>query len=80
MMYSGDRRLLEMGLAVGNAVTTQCRRNNYLKGDSPLMNVADVSSGDELEKLWITWIRDESCKRLAYGSWIRSYLSIPSVN
>ncbi|KAH6698476.1 fungal-specific transcription factor domain-containing protein [Leptodontidium sp. MPI-SDFR-AT-0119] len=69
-VYSGDRRLLEVGLTILNAVTMQCRRNGYLKGAIPESVPGEKMNDIETNKLWTAWIREETCRRIGYSVWI----------
>ncbi|KAL2826744.1 hypothetical protein BJY01DRAFT_229565 [Aspergillus pseudoustus] len=69
-IYSGDKRLLEIGLTILSAVVMQCRHNGYLKRTAFEFNAYDISDRHGLEKAWEAWSREEGCRRLAYGVWI----------
>ena len=69
-VYSGDKRLLEVGLTVLNAVVMQCRRNGYLKGGTPIMDPAQVTRQQGLGKAWALWVHEETCRRLVCGVWV----------
>ena len=71
MIYSGDKRLLEIGLAGSNSVATQCRRNHYLTRTTSTINVDLASSNADLAELWKSWTDDEHRRRIGYGCWVR---------
>jgi hypothetical protein len=70
MMYSGDKRFLEIGLVIANSVATQCRRNEYLKGSKTSIVVTESTCGPELEAKWIAWIQEEGRRRIGFSCWV----------
>lgn len=70
MMYSGDKRLFEIGLAIGNSIATHCRRNNYLKSGKVPVAVTESTHGEDLKAKWIAWIQEEGCRRMGFSCWV----------
>jgi hypothetical protein len=76
MMYSGDKRFLEIGLVIGNSVATQCRRNNYLKGGIESVSITESTHGPDLEAKWTAWIQEEGCRRMGFSCWVSLGLTL----
>lgn len=74
-VYSGDKRMLYLGLTIVSAVVMQCRQNGYLKRSASEIDIQNIKDRAEVENMWDTWSREESCRRLAYGVWVRFPLS-----
>ncbi|KAF1817229.1 hypothetical protein P152DRAFT_510501 [Eremomyces bilateralis CBS 781.70] len=70
LTYSGSRILLEASLALGNAATTACRRNNYLEQGKSTVMVDKTTDGATLEDMWTKWVGEESRRRNGFGCWI----------
>lgn len=76
MMYSGDKRFLEIGLVIGNSIATQCRRNNYLKVSTKSITITENTHGQDLEARWTTWIEEEGCRRMGFSCWVSCGLTV----
>ncbi|KAF2237212.1 hypothetical protein EV356DRAFT_511927 [Viridothelium virens] len=70
MLYSGDKRFLEVAQADWGALIVQTRRNNSLKEPvRPINPDLEPLSGAELDAKWIQWRNEEARTRLAYVVW-----------
>ncbi|KAL9094464.1 MAG: hypothetical protein Q9165_003314 [Trypethelium subeluteriae] len=70
MLYSGDKRFLEVAQAEWGALIVQTRRNNSLKEPvRPINPDLEPLSGAELDNKWMQWRNEEARTRLAYVVW-----------
>jgi hypothetical protein len=74
MIYSGDKRLLEIALGCKSSLVTQCRRNGSLKQTTPAKPFDSTLNGRNLEAHWKYWRREEARRRLGYFTWVRFLL------
>ena len=72
MLYSGDKRFLEVAQAHWGSLVVQTRRNRSLK-EPVRPNSIDIIPlfGVELEAKWNQWRHEEARTRLGYMVWVR---------
>lgn len=75
MLYSGDKRLLELALVSKGGMVTICSRNNSLKGVAQSSKIDENLNGRSLESAWKLWLREESYRRLGFCCWVRIRVS-----
>ncbi|KAE9378581.1 hypothetical protein N431DRAFT_307310, partial [Stipitochalara longipes BDJ] len=70
MMYSGDKRHLEIALVSRGSMATQCRRNNALSQASRPVDFGSEYPTHLLTGKWERWRQEESYRRLGFCTWL----------
>ena len=72
MLYSGDKRFLEVAQAHWGSLVVQTRRNHSLKEPVRPVGVDLISLSEaEIEAKWNQWKYEEARTRLGYMVWVR---------
>ncbi|KAI9689704.1 MAG: hypothetical protein M1820_010074 [Bogoriella megaspora] len=69
MMYSGDKRLIEVAQAHWGSLVVVCRGNGSLQATSRSITVDPSLSGERLESKWKQWKEEESRTRVGFLAW-----------